>query len=144
MARAKVMVALRDAASVESLVGLACQLSQGMDAELTALHVVEVPLATPLEASNDVLDHPGKEIVARARQVAEGYSKQLTTRLLRARDIGETVVGEAKERGVDLLIMGYHRQHGQLAEILLGSTAQYVVHHAPCRIIVEILPPPHR
>jgi nucleotide-binding universal stress UspA family protein len=144
VAKAKVMVALRDAGSVESLVGLACQLSHGMDAELTALHVVEVPLATPLEASNDVLDHPGKEIVARARQVAEGYSKQLTTRLLRARDIGETVVGEAKERDVDLLIMGYHRKRGQLAEILLGSTAQYVVHHAPCRIIVEILPPPHR
>ena len=39
MAKSKVMVALRDAESVESLVTLACQLSSGMDAELIALRL---------------------------------------------------------------------------------------------------------
>jgi nucleotide-binding universal stress UspA family protein len=58
VAKPKVMVALRDAASVESLVTLACQMAEGMGAELTALHVVEVPMATPIEADDEVLDRP--------------------------------------------------------------------------------------
>ena len=47
MGKSKVMVAVRDALSVESLMTLACQLSRGMDADLLiALHVVNVPLVT--------------------------------------------------------------------------------------------------
>lgn len=47
MVKAKLMMALRDPESVESLMTLAVQLSNGMDAELIVLHVVEVPPATP-------------------------------------------------------------------------------------------------
>ena len=146
MAKPKVLVALRDAESVESLVTLACQLSNGMGAELVALHVVEVPMVTPLGAEDDVLDHPGKEILARAEQTAsERSSTHITTRLLRAREVGEAVVGEAKEQGVELLIMGHHKPHPHpLGELLLGTTVQYVAHHAPCRVIVQIPPPRHR
>lgn len=143
MARTKVMVALRDAESVESLVTLACQMSSGMDAELAALHVVEVPMATPLEADDEVLDHSGKEILALAERVAaERFKKKISTQLLRAREIGEAIVGELKDQRVDLLIMRYHRPH-TLGEILLGSTVQYVGRRAPCRMLVEI-PAPHR
>lgn len=142
MANPKVMAALRDAESVESLVKLACQLSQGMDAQLIALHVVEVPMATPIEAEDEVLDHPGKEILARAKSVAEGFSRKITTQLLRARQAGEAIAGELQEQGVELLIMGYHRPH-TLSSVLLGSTIQYVARHAKCRVIVQI-PPPHR
>ena len=145
MSKPIVMVALRDAESVESLVTLACQLSQGMDAELMALHVVEVPAATPLEADNEILDHPGKEILTRAQQVAEGFSRKITARLLRARDVGEAIVGEAGDQGVELLVMGHHKPHPHpLGDFLLGSTARYVAHHAPCRVIVQVPPPPGR
>ena len=144
MAKPKVMVALRDAESVESLVTLACQLASGMDAELVALHVVEVPMVTPIEADNEVLDHPGKEILAQAQRVAERFSKKVTTQLLRARQAGEAIAGEAGDQGVQLLVMGHHKPHPHpLGELLLGSTVQYVAHHAPCRVIVQI-PPPHR
>jgi nucleotide-binding universal stress UspA family protein len=141
MAKPKVMVALRDPGSVESLVILACQLADGMDADLTALHVVEVPLATPIEAADDVLDHPGEELLAQAKRVAERFSVPFATDLLRARDVGEAIVGEAKERGVELLVMGHHKPHPHnLSEMVLGGIVRYVAHHAPCRIIVQIPP----
>lgn len=144
MAKPRVMVALRDAEAVEALVRLACQLSNGMGSELTALHVVEVPMVTPLEADDEVLDHAGKELLAHAQRVAgEGFSKKITTRLLRARQAGEAIVGEVEDQGIELLIMGYHRPH-TLGAVLLGTTIQYVTHHAPCRVIVQISPPPHR
>jgi APA family basic amino acid/polyamine antiporter len=144
VAKPKVMVALRDAASVESLVSLACQMADGMGADLVALHVVEVPMATPIEADDEVLDRPGKELLAHARRIAsEGHARRITAQLLRARQAGEAVVGEAKEQGIDLLVMGYHQRH-TLGEILLGSTVQYVARHAPCRVIVQIPAPRHR
>jgi len=139
----KVMVALREQESVESLVALACQVASGMEAELVALHVVEVPLPTPIEAHDEVLDHPGKEILERAEKyAAQSFSRSVVTRLLRARHAGEAIVGEAQEQGVDCLVMG-HRRLSVIGEILLGSTVQYVARHAPFRVIVEI-PPVHR
>jgi nucleotide-binding universal stress UspA family protein len=142
MSRPRVIVALRDSESVEGLVKLACQITTGMDAELLALHVVEVTPGLPLDADAEVLDEPGKQIPARARQVAsEGCARQMTTQLVRARHAGEAIVGEAKDRNAELLVMGYHGRHG-LGEILLGSTVQYVSHHAPCRVIVKIPAPP--
>jgi nucleotide-binding universal stress UspA family protein len=143
--KAKLMVALRDPESVESLMTLAVHLAHGMDAELVVLHVVEVPPATPLEAEDEVLDHEGKEILAAARRVAERSSKEISTELLRAREAGEAIAGEAKDRGTELLIMGYHRPHPHaLGELLLGSTVQYVAHHAPCRVLIQIPPPKPR
>ncbi len=144
MAKAKVMVALRDLESSESLATLACQLTQGMEGELIALHVVEVPAATPIDASEAAFDRPGKEILAGAERVAERFHVKLTPRLVRARTAGEAVVGEAKDQGADLLIVGHHKPHPRAErDFLFGSTTQYVAHHAPCRVIVQI-PPPSR
>jgi len=142
--RSKVIVALRDPESVESLMSLAIHLSNSVDAELVALHVVEVPLATPIETENEILDHPGKEILAAAVRVAEKSSKKLSTELLRAREVGEAIIGETKDRGAELLIVGDRGSHpSALGELVLGSTAQYVGHHAPCRVIIQIpLPEP--
>lgn len=138
MAKPKVLVALRDRESAESLVTLACQVANGMDADLLALHVVEIPMATPIGADDAVLDQPGKEILAAAERHAAGkFSRRISTELLRARRAGEAVVGVAKEQGIDCLVMG-HRRLTVIGEILLGSSVQYAARHAPCRIIVEI------
>jgi len=143
--RPKVIVALRDQESVESLMTLAIHLSKSMDAELVALHVVEVPAATPMEVEDEILDHPGREILAAAERVAKRFSIKLSTELLRAREGGEAIVGEAKDRGAQLLIVGHRGTHPSvLGELLLGSTAQYVAHHAPCRVIIQIPAPKER
>ena len=140
MAKSKIIVALRDLESVESLVALACQVANASDAELVALHVVEVPMVTPIAADDEVLDQPGKEILARAQQIAaEKYSRKIWTRLLRARQAGEAIVGEVEQWGVDCLVMG-HRRLSLMGEILLGSSVQYVARHSPVRVIVEMPP----
>ena len=145
MVTPKVIVALRDQESVESLMTLAIHLSKSMDAQLVALHVVEVPAATPIEAEDEILDLPGKVILAAAERVAKRFSAKLSTELLRAREVGEAIVGEAKDQGAELLIVGHRGAHSSaLGELLLGSTAQYVAHHAPCRVIIQIPPPKTR
>ncbi|MFZ0960320.1 MAG: universal stress protein [Terriglobia bacterium] len=144
MAKTKVMVAIRNATSVQSLMTLACQLSQGTDAELAVLHVVLVPLLTPLEIQDETIDQAGKEVLAQAKRLAEKFSQPVSTELLRAREAGEAIVGVAKEQGVDLLVVGHHKRYPHtLSETLLGGVVRYVAHHAPCRVIVQI-PAPER
>ena len=99
---------------------------------------------TPLDAQDETLDHAGKELLAQAKRVAEKFSRPLSTELLRAREVGEAIVGVAKEQGVELLVMGHHKPHPHtLSETLLGGTVRYVAHHAPCRVIVQIPAPEH-
>lgn len=141
MADQKIMVALRDQASVESLIDLACQLANGMAAELIVLHVVEVPMLTPLSAEEAEIDRTGTEILGHAKIAAVKHSLRITPRLVRARQVGEAIVGEVHDQHVGLLIMGYHRPH-TLGAVLLGTTIQYVANHAQCRVIVQI-PPLH-
>jgi len=138
MSDPKVMVALRDVESTDSLIRLACQLSKGMECQFVALHVVEVTPSLPLDAEAEVLDQPGKEILARARETAaKCLCTEITTRLVRARNAGEAIVGEAADGHIDLLVMG-HRRKSPLGEIFLGSTAQHVARHASCRVIIQI------
>jgi nucleotide-binding universal stress UspA family protein len=142
MGKPKVLVALRDGVSVESLVTLACQFSQNMDADLVALHVVVVPLVTPLDAEDETIDQAGRELLAQAKRAAQKFPQLLSTVLLRAREVGEAIVGVAKEQGADLLVMGHHKPHPHpLAE---GGVVRYVAHHAPCRVIVQIPAPEHK
>ncbi len=141
MARAKVMVAVRDRASAEELTNLACELASQMGGELIALHVVQIPLATPLEAKDEGIDEEGKAILTQAARTATGkVPGGFSTELVRARNAGEAIVAEAKEQVVDLLVLGHHRRH-ELSEFLLGSTMRRVAHHAPCRVIVQIPAP---
>ena len=139
---AGVLVAIRDPEHVDALVKLACQMAKGTGAELTVLNVVEVAPALPLDADSDLLDRPGKDALERAGKVAwDAFAIKVRTRLVRARDAGAAIVDEARDQQADLLVLGYHGKHG-LGEILLGSTVQYVAAHAPCRVIVHIIPTP--
>jgi nucleotide-binding universal stress UspA family protein len=141
MSESLVIVAVRDPEHVDDLVKLACQMAKGMAAKLMALNVVEVAPALPLDADADILDKAGKEALQKAAQVArDSCAMEARTRLVRARDAGPTIVDEAKEQEASLLVLGYHGRHG-IGEILLGSCVQYVANHAPCRVILQIVPP---
>lgn len=48
---------------------------------------------------------------------------------------GERICHQAQEWGADLIILGRRGMRG-LSELLLGSVSNYVLHHAPCSILV--------
>jgi nucleotide-binding universal stress UspA family protein len=48
----------------------------------------------------------------------------------------------AAKQGIDLIVMGTHG-HGAITGLLLGSTANKVIHKAPCPVLV-VRPPGHR
>lgn len=138
MDKPKVMVALRDSETAGSLTKLACQMANLTGTTVTALHVIEIPPGLPIDVEDPVFERPSQQILSLARQIASNnFSMHITTKLVKARNAGEAIVDEAADQGIELLVIGYHRDHG-LAETLLGSTVQHVTHHAPCRVLVQV------
>lgn len=50
-------------------------------------------------------------------------------------DVGKAICEQAKAWSADLVMVGSHGRKG-LGEILLGSVSNYVMHHAPCSVLV--------
>ncbi|MGF1516635.1 MAG: universal stress protein, partial [Nodosilinea sp.] len=48
---------------------------------------------------------------------------------------GRVICTLAKTWAADLIVVGSHRRKG-LSELFLGSVSNYVMHHAPCSVLV--------
>lgn len=48
---------------------------------------------------------------------------------------GRVICTIAKNWNADLILMG-RREHSALGELLMGSTSQFVTHHAPCSVLL--------
>lgn len=48
---------------------------------------------------------------------------------------GASLCKMARTMEVDLLIVGSHQRRG-ISELLMGSTSNYIMHHAPCSVLV--------
>lgn len=103
-------------------------------ADVVLLHVVVPHPAVPelgpvdMEAMSDgraELDTLTEKVRARNR----------CTALLRVGDPAREIVEAARESGADLIILSTHGRTG-LAHVLLGSTAERVVRHARCPVLV--------
>lgn len=144
MPQTKIMVAVQDQDHVEGLVRLACEMARGTSADVVALHVVEVGLGLPLDADDEILDHAGHDLLAVARQLAsEKFLKEISTRLVRAREAGPAIVREAEDQAAEVIVLGYRQKKSYIAKALLGSAVEYVTEHAPCRVIVQTVPAAH-
>ncbi len=107
--------------------------------QITFLFVVEVPQSMPLDAELPVEVDSGERALRHAEGVARRLlpvkSTQIVTELLQARAVGPASVDEAIERGADAILMTamIHRRHGRNT---LGETANHVMLHAPCEVVV--------
>lgn len=66
-------------------------------------------------------------------KLAEGQSVRIQTRVLSGPAVS-TISKYAKEQEIDLMVISTHGHTG-LAHIMLGSTAESLVRHAPCPVL---------
>lgn len=120
----------------------AMRFAQLNDAKITLLHVIERPVYYP----DSGLYYPGAEtfeqITESAGQAVARICKEQKLSKPQLRkvvvEIGEpyrTIVAIAKSEKVDLIILSTHGYTG-VARVLLGSTAERVVRHASCPVLV--------
>ena len=62
-------------------------------------------------------------------------------RLVRARYAGAAIVREAERRSSEIIVIGAPRKDiGRRKRAVFGSTVDYVLKNAPCRVLVTALP----
>jgi nucleotide-binding universal stress UspA family protein len=117
------------------MVSLACSIAKRAKGEVHVVYIIEVKRTLPLDADLPPEAERGEMVLEQAERVAESFDLQFQADLLQARDVGPTIVDEARERGADLILLGvtYKKRFG---EFDLGRTAPYVLKHAGCRVWV--------
>jgi nucleotide-binding universal stress UspA family protein len=131
----RVLVPINGNLTDDEMVSLACSIAKRAKGEVHVVYIIEVKRTLPLDADLPPEAERGEMVLEQAERVAESFDLQIQADLLQARDVGPTIVDEARERGADLILLGvtYKKRFG---EFELGRTAPYVLKHAGCRVWV--------
>jgi len=119
-------------------VQLAARLAKAHDAELTALYVIEIPPSLPLDTFFPERLSLADQITEQAQAIGREFEIPIEAQVKQSRFSGETIVETAREGGYDLIILGAPAPPPVAAHArsLLGTTVEYVLRNAPCRVWV--------
>ena len=131
----KILVPVIGTEADDEAIKLACRLAKRDKGKIWAVYVVTLKRTLPLDAEVEPEIKQAEEILDHAESIAEEQDYEIETDLLQAREAGPTIIDEAVERGVDLILIGitYKTRFGQFS---LGSVVPYVLKNAPCRVIL--------
>jgi len=126
-----------DTKTDSALVGKAKSLADAVGAKLTLIHAVEhmssYGAAYGVAAGADIeemLLENAKEAMTKLGLALGVPAEQQIIKMGPAKVI---ILEEAENRGVDLIVVGSHGRHG--LRLLLGSTANAVLHGAKCDVL---------
>lgn len=146
----KILIATDGSEFSEAAIETACRLIEtAAGAELRVISAYEQPITAAASAPyampvayNPVLEAELKkaaaEVAARAeakiRRLVPALENNLTSAVL-CGDPKRVVVEEAEAWKADLIVTGSHG-YGFWKRMILGSTSNAIVHHAPCSVLV--------
>ncbi len=134
----KILVPVAGTTADEGAIELACKLSKSKNnsCEIFAVHVIPVERSLPLDAEDTSKIDAAENILSSIEAIAQKQGCPIETEMMQARDIGSTIIDEARNRAVDLILMGvsYKEHFGQFC---LGDVIPYVLENAPCRVLID-------
>ena len=129
----RIMVAVADPRNAVELVLNTYKLRGAKEAKVELLHMVPVPDQVPLsDADKYMLE--GKEAIVEAMLYLAPVAPVGST-LRYCRNIARGIVSAAREKKVDMLVMGWHGRRRAPA-FRLGSTIDPVIETAPCNVVI--------
>jgi len=99
-------------------------------AEVSLLHVIEVPFERTLDAEDEPAVSRADEILSRAERMLSEKGITTRTSTVQARAAGPAIVDDANELGADLIVMGlpYKKRFGGQWDA--GRTVPYVMRNS--------------
>ncbi len=121
--------------SEQALPGVAAarDLAARLGSRLSLLYVVEDRMPPFADVETVLPEHRAKAAESLGAYAAE-HLPGATTLVLDGSP-HEEIVAAATELGADLVVMATHG-YGHVGTIVFGSTAERVVHHAPCPVLL--------
>ncbi len=110
---------------------MACEIAKLHDADLTMLHVIEVPASVPFSAPLPYRVTIGESLLQKAEAIARDLDVTANLEIISSRGVIESIVQFLKEKNYDLLILGTisSKTGGRF-----GSRTEKIVKAAPCRV----------
>jgi len=120
------------------VVDKALQLAESMGAQVGFIHVVEYtgylyPPDTPFPVELNIEQQFVDKAEERLRLLAQEKNRADAERLVEVGSPTHEIVRVAKQKEVDLIILGTHGRHG--IQRILGSTVSGVMHIADCDVL---------
>ena len=128
-----ILVPIANTPASISAVNIACTVAKARKSKLYVVHVIEVLRTLPLNAELQSEARRGDQVLRRAEEVATQAGYHISAELLQAREAGQAIVDEARDRNVDTIIMGIGNRP-IIGEFQLGRTAQFVLKHSGCDV----------
>ena len=123
----------------DEVLATAIKLAEDHDAEITVLHVVRVPLDSPLDAAQVEAEERAEASLAEAKLLADELDVTVDGLIIRSRAIGEAIVEVAAERKADLVVMGSSPRWRRQSRFF-SPTVDYVLRQAPSEVMVIAYP----
>ena len=135
-----ILVAIDFSSSSDLVINRAVQIMQQSKAKIYLLHVVdhipplgfgEEPLIAPdwMIPEHDLLEEAKKSL----NKFREKHNLENIKQIVSMGTAQNEIVRIAKKHDIDLIVLGSHGRHG--VRLLLGSTANAVLHHAECDVL---------
>jgi len=123
----------------EEMVATAVKLAQESGASVWALHVIRVPMERVLEDELADEEENAAAALAEAQLLGADHGVEVKGKTVRARSIGAAIVEQAKELGVDLIVVGSAPKWRRQSRFF-SPTVEYVLKKAPCEVLVVAFP----
>jgi nucleotide-binding universal stress UspA family protein len=131
----RILVPVTGTEADEETIRMACWIAKRDKSRLYAMYVITIKRSLPLEAEIESETRMAEELLDRVCKMAEAENCKLETDLLQAREVAPSIIDEAVDRKIDLIIMGveYQMRFGQYS---IGNIVPYVLKNAPCQVIL--------
>jgi len=122
----------------ERAVELASRLGETQKATILLGYVVEVPRTLSLGVPLPEVEERANQALDQAKTIVGMHALQAQVEIIRAREAGEGIARVARDRGVDLIVMGISPGE-RLTEGSAARIAESLFRHAPCEVVIDRL-----
>jgi len=141
LAYRSILVPVADNPETDRALDVAYRLASEHGARVTLLAVIEVPPLLPIDAQMRPEEQAAKELLARARSLAESFGVKAVERVARGREAATPIVEAAVSERCELIVIGAPRRvRPRKTAPVFGHTTQGVLRRAPCRTMVIAAP----
>lgn len=136
----RILVPVDFSISSNKALDYAVAFAKQFQAEISLFHVVATPQAAQFPLGDGITCNPASDTDALKREAEAQWRKAVGSGLKVTTTLGvgvahHEIVRAANETKTNLIIIGHQGRSG-LAHLLLGGTAERVVRHAPCPVLV--------
>ena len=114
---------------------LACSLAKQSKGKIHAFYVIEVSRELPLDAEVPEETAKGEAALSMIEDLCKSQKCNVEAELVQARQAGPSIVREAKNRNVDLIVLSVD-PNGNSGNFHFGRTVSHIIQNAHCPVII--------